>query len=162
LAEPGTTEYIELAILLALMTGVIQFVFGLLRLGFMVNFLSYPVVTGFNAASAVIIAFSQLKHLLGIDLERSHHIHKILLQAIQQFEQVNFVALSIGLAGIAMIFLFKRVNKRHQIHIPGALVALALSILVVWIFNLQSTGLNIVQSVPSGLPNFSVPNTSKT
>ena len=73
------TEYISYAILLALLVGLIQFLLGLFRLGFLVNFLSHPVVSGFTSAAALIIGLSQLKHILGIDIQRSHHVHEIIL-----------------------------------------------------------------------------------
>ena len=75
LAEPGSDTYIALAIALALMVGIIQFLLGAFRLGFLVNFLSHPVVSGFTSAAALIIGFSQLKHLLGISLPKGGHVH---------------------------------------------------------------------------------------
>ena len=84
LAEGGTETYIMLAITLAFLVGIIQFLLGLFRLGFLVNFLSHPVISGFTSAAALIIGLSQLKHLLGVNLDRSHHIHEILIQAVEQ------------------------------------------------------------------------------
>ena len=69
LAEPGTESYISLVLLLMLMVGVIQFLMGVLKLGFIVNFLSHAVISGFTSAAAIIIGLSQLKHLLGVKLE---------------------------------------------------------------------------------------------
>ena len=69
LADVGSPEFIGFAILLALMVGIIQFSMGALRLGFLVNFLSHPVIAGFTSAAAIIIGLSQLKHLLGVKLE---------------------------------------------------------------------------------------------
>ncbi|MEZ5058929.1 MAG: SulP family inorganic anion transporter [Saprospiraceae bacterium] len=74
LAEVGSETFIALAIALALFVGVIQFALGVFRLGFLVNFLSHPVISGFTSAAALIIGLSQLKHLLGVDIPRSHHI----------------------------------------------------------------------------------------
>ncbi|MEL6660620.1 MAG: SulP family inorganic anion transporter, partial [Bacteroidota bacterium] len=91
LAEGGTEVYIQLAIVLALMVGLIQFLLGAFRLGFLVNFLSHPVISGFTSAAALIIGLSQLKHLLGVDIARSHHVHEIILQAIEQFGAINWV-----------------------------------------------------------------------
>ncbi|MEL6650522.1 MAG: SulP family inorganic anion transporter, partial [Bacteroidota bacterium] len=77
LAESGSAEYIRMAILLALMAGVLQFGFGLFRLGFVVNFLSRPVISGFTSAAGLIIFFSHLKHLLGLQIPRTGYIHQI-------------------------------------------------------------------------------------
>jgi SulP family sulfate permease len=81
IAGDDVATFTALAALLALMVGAMQWGMGVARLGFLVKFLSHPVISGFTSAAALIIGFSQLKHLLGVPLERSHHIHTILLQA---------------------------------------------------------------------------------
>ena len=98
LAAGGTETYIALAITLALMVGLIQFLLGVFRLGFLVNFLSHPVISGFTSAAALIIGLSQLKHLLGIDLARSHHVHEILLEAFDKIAATNVSTFLIGIA----------------------------------------------------------------
>ena len=70
LAEPGSAEYVQLALTLALLVGLIQAIMGVVRVGFLVNFLSHPVLAGFTSAAAFVIGFSQLKHLLGIPLTK--------------------------------------------------------------------------------------------
>ena len=72
MASPGSNEYLSLVLLLMLMIGLIQFMLGIFRLGFLVNFISQPVMSGFISASAIIIGFSQLNHLLGINIQSSH------------------------------------------------------------------------------------------
>ena len=153
IAEPGTEQFISLAILLALMVGVIQLLLGVFRLGFMVNFLSHPVISGFTSAAALIIGFSQLKHLLGIELPRSSYVHEIVYQAFLNIDQLNFTTLSIGLVGFALILGAKKVNKS----IPGPLVAVVLGLLTVYWFQLDQAGVSIVREVPQGLPEFSMP-----
>ena len=91
IAEAGSELFIQLTILLALMVGGIQLLMGLLRLGFLVNFLSHPVVSGFTSAAALIIGFSQLKHLLGIDIPRSNHIHEIIGKCDPKYSNYEFV-----------------------------------------------------------------------
>ncbi|WP_256592880.1 SulP family inorganic anion transporter, partial [Pseudomonas sp. 2822-17] len=78
-AEPGTTEYIAYVIILMLMVGVIQFIMGLLKLGFIVNFLSHAVISAFISAAAIIIGLSQLKHLLGINYVSGKNVLSLLL-----------------------------------------------------------------------------------
>ncbi len=153
IAEGGSETYIALAIALALFVGAIQFLLGAFRLGFLVNFLSHPVISGFTSAAALIIGLSQLKHLLGIDIPRSHHIHEILLQAFEQIGAVNWVTFAIGILGIILIIGAKRINRS----IPGPLLAVAFGILVVWGLGLTEQGVKIVGTVPEGLPSFSVP-----
>jgi len=156
LAEGGTETYIGLAIALALFVGLIQFLLGAFRLGFLVNFLSHPVISGFTSAAALIIGLSQLKHLLGIDIPRSHHVHTIILEAINNFGQINWLTFGIGIGGIAIIMLVKRINRA----IPGPLLAVVFGILAVWGFGLYEQGVAIVSEVPEGLPSFRIPNFS--
>ena len=153
LAQGGTEVYIQLAIVLALMVGLIQFLLGAFRLGFLVNFLSHPVISGFTSAAALIIGLSQLKHLLGVDIARSHHVHEILLQAIEQFGAINWVTFGIGIGGIVLIKGAKRINKA----LPGSLLAVLFGILLVWIMGLTNQGVKIVGEIPKGLPAFQIP-----
>ena len=119
IAEVGTDQYITLALLLAFMMGAVQLVLGLFRMGFLVNFLSKPVISGFTSAAALIIGLNQLKHLLGVDIERSNYILKIIYDATQQWSSINLVTLAIGIGGILVLRNIKKVHKA----IPGALVA---------------------------------------
>jgi len=158
LAEPGTNQFISLAILLALLVGVIQLVLGLFRLGFIVNFLSHPVISGFTSAAALIIGFSQLKHLLGVEIPRSSHIHEILFNAFRQIGQINSTTFMIGTGGIIVIIMLKKYAK----NIPGPLVAVILGIAVVYGLQLHQLGVKIVQEVPQGLPAFAIPAIDQT
>ena len=153
LAESGTQAYISHAISLALMVGLIQFTLGFFKLGFLVNFLSHPVISGFTSAAALIIGLSQLKHLLGIELARSHHVHEIILQAARHLSDIHLATFLIGIAGIALILLLKKINKK----LPGLLIAVVLGILIVWGFGLNEHGVKIVGEVPKGLPLFGMP-----
>ena len=151
----STTDYIAYAILLALLVGIIQFLFGLFRLGFLVNFLSHPVISGFTSAAALIIGLSQLKHLLGIDIERSHHINEIIIGAIEKLNEINWIAFGIGLVGIVLIIGVKKINKS----LPSQLFAVIFGILAVTFFDL-ATGNNavkIVKDIPASLPSFEIP-----
>lgn len=156
MAEGGSEVYIGLAIALAFFVGLIQFLLGAFRLGFLVNFLSHPVISGFTSAAALIIGLSQLKHLLGIDIARSHHVHEILLQAAEKIGEVNLPTLLIGLAGIALIILVKKIHKA----IPGPLLAVVFGILAVWGLGLTEQGVKIVGLVPDGLPSVVMPDLS--
>jgi SulP family sulfate permease len=153
LAEGGSGEYITLAIALALMVGVIQFAMGLFRLGFLVNFLSHPVIAGFTSAAALIIGFSQLKHLMGINIPRSNHVHEIIINAAENIGATNLPTLLIGVGGVLLLLAV----KRFKLPIPGPLLLVVLSVLVVWVFGLQEVGVKIVGTVPEGLPAIGVP-----
>ena len=157
LSLSGIDEYISMAIFLALFMGAIQFILGVVRMGFLVNFLSKPVISGFTSAAALIIGLSQLKHLLGTQIERSNQIHILLLNALKTIDQTNLVALGLGIGAIVVIKTLKRVHNR----IPGALIVTVLGIVITYVFRLDQLGLSIVQEVPSGLPSFGVPSVAQ-
>ncbi len=145
--------FVSLAILLALMVGVIQFLMGVFRLGFLVNFLSHPVIAGFTSAAALIIGFSQLKHLLGVNIPRSNHIHEIIGNAFANINAVNVPTLIIGLVAIALILLVKKI----KLPIPGPLLAVVFGIGAVYGLGWYEQGVKIVGEVPKGLPDFGIP-----
>ncbi len=153
LAEPGSSAYMQWAILLAGMVGAIQLLMGLFRVGFLVNFLSHPVISGFTSAAALIIGFSQLKHILGIPLERSHHIHRIIGQALAQMGQLHWPTVLIGVGSIIILLIFKQ--KRPTL--PAPLIVVLLGTLAVWGWRLDEAGVQIVGAIPAGFPAPTVP-----
>ena len=152
LATLGSPEFIALAIVLALMVGIIQFSMGALKLGFLVNFLSHPVIAGFTSAAALIIGFSQLKHLLGIKLSGGK-VHEIIVSVVENINDVNIPTLLIGTGAIVLLLAVKRVNKR----LPGPLIAVVFGIGLVYVLGLVEQGVNIVKDVPAGLDMFAIP-----
>lgn len=150
-----TSEYISYAILLAFIVGILQFLIGLFRLGFIVNFLSHPVISGFTSAVALIIGVGQLKNLLDIDLERTHYVHEMLISVFQNLDKINWVSLLIGILGIAIIVGAKEINKS----LPGQIFAVIFGILVVSLFNLGAgtNAVSIIKEIPSALPKFTIP-----
>ena len=153
IAEPGSATFIALAALLALMVGVIQFGLGLLRAGFVVNFLSHAVISGFTSAAAIVIGLSQLKHLLGIQLESTHNVFALLWNALQQVGSINSITFAIGLASILILVFFKKRMPRF----PAPLLVVLLSTLTVYVFRLHEQGVKIVGNVPQGIPGFAAP-----
>ncbi len=153
IAEMGTTAYLELAVMLAFIVGLVQFLLGVFRMGFLVDLLSHPVISGFTSAAALIIGFSQLKHLLGIQLASSHHVHEIIWSAIQHIGGTHLPTLLLGLAGIGLILGAKKINKA----LPGPLLAVVFGVLAVWLMGLDAQGVKIVKEVPSGLPTLLLP-----
>jgi len=153
LSLSGLDEYISMAIFLALFMGVLQLTFGLLRMGFLVNFLSRPVISGFTSAAAIIIGLSQLKHLLGTQIASSNQIHILLSNAVQTLGDTHWPTLLIGLSGIALIRVLKKVAPR----LPGALIAVVLGVLAVYFLGLYQGGVGIVGDVPGGLPTPTLP-----
>jgi len=149
-------QYIAYAILLAFIVGSIQFLLGVFRLGFLVNFLSHPVISGFTSGAALIIGIGQLKSLLGIKIPRSHHINEIFMNIYDKFSEINWISVAIGIAGIGLILLFKKINKA----LPSQLFAVIFGVLIVTFFGLNSgdNKIDIVGNIPSEIPKFQVPN----
>jgi len=154
LAEIGTENFIEFAILLAFMMGVLQVIFGFFKLGFLVNFLSRPVISGFTSAAALIITFSQLKHLLGVNIQSDNKLHSLIISLFQHLKDVNYIAFAIGGISILILIFFKRITKK----IPAALIVVVLGILAVKYLKLDEAGVQIIGNIPGGLPSFKMPN----
>lgn len=153
LALAGSEHYISLALLLALMMGLLQWGMGMLRLGFLVNFLSRPVINGFTSAAALIIGLNQLPHLLGIQSVRSNQIHTLLVGLVEAMPQLNLPTLVVGLVGIAGLVGLKRWAPR----IPAALTVVMLSIVASWGLGFQDMGIRVVGEIPEGLPGWRMP-----
>ncbi len=153
LSISGIDTYIAMAIVLALFVGCIQVVLGLLKMGFLVNFLSTPVISGFTSAAAIIIGSSQLNHLLGIEIIRNSKIQHTITAVANEINQFNIYTLSIGVIAIIFMFVLRKISKR----IPGALGVVILSIMAVIVFNLHTKGVKIVTEIPKGLPAFTLP-----
>jgi len=153
LAEPMTAEYLALAFLLALMVGCIQIIMGLLRLGFVVNLLSRPVIFGFTSAAAIIIAFSQLSSLLGISIARTIDVAAILVETSRLLHDIHLATISLGILGLVLLIAL----KRWLPWAPRHLIAIVLGGVLVWAFSLNTTGVRIVGDIPSGFPVFALP-----
>ncbi len=153
LAPQDSADYIRLAVILALMVGAIQFLLGAIRFGFLVNFLSHPVLSGFTSAAALIIASSQIKNLLGVEIPRSNFVHEIVWSAIRQSADVHPAAVIIGVASIVILVAIRRWKRT----LPGALFAVVAATLAVWLTSANEAGLEIVGAVPEGLPSFGLP-----
>ena len=156
IAAKGSTDYISMAIVLALMMGCIQLALGILNAGFLVNFLSKPIISGFTSAAALIIASNQISNFSGIPIERNTRIQHLISEGIDAASQVNTTTVIIGLATAALILLASKVKTK--IKIPTALITVVLGIAVVKLLNLDENGVEIVGAIPSGLPSFGAPN----
>lgn len=153
LAEPMSAEYINLVILTGLLVGVAQLLLGVFRLGFLVNFISHPVIIGFTSAAAIIIAVSQLKDLFGIEVPRFTHILDTITYVFQHLSETNGVAVALCLGSIGLMMILKKISAA----IPGALIAVIIGSVLVYYFGEMALGVSIVGSVPSGLPEFAIP-----
>ncbi len=153
IVEEGTAGYLAAAALLALLVGVVHLVMGVGRLGFLVNLLSHSVLVGFTAAAAIIIGFSQVKHLLGISPAGSESFVGTVGAVVADLGSTNTVTLLVGSASLVALFGLKRWAGR----LPGALVVVVGSILAVQIFGLEERGVKVVGDIPDSLPAFGIP-----
>lgn len=158
LADPGSDRFIHLAIMAALGVGLVQFLMGVFRMGFLVNFLSHPVLSGFTSAAALIIGASQVKNLLGLDLPRTKQVFEILLGTIQNASDISIYTALIGFSSIIILILLKRWKKTF----PSALVVVVIGTVVTALLGLSNNGVAIVGTVPIGLPSFEIPGLSSS
>jgi SulP family sulfate permease len=167
-AEPGSIGYGAAALSLALLSGLFLLALGLLRLGFIANFLSHPVIAGFITASGVLIATSQLKHILGVPAG-GHTLIEMLGALAGHLDAVNWPTVIIGVLATGFLFWVRKGLKpvlRHAGFRPraadllakaGPVAAVAVSTLAVWLLGLEARGVSIVGAVPRGLPPLTMP-----
>jgi len=153
LSLDSTEAYIALATFLALFMGTIQLLLGGLKLGLLVNFLSKPVINGFTSAAAIIIALSQLNHLLGIDFPKSKQIHELFSFLLKLGPQAHLLSVLISVLGVSFLVLI----KRYFPQLPGALILVLLSTFIAAQNNWETLGVKLVKEIPDGLPSFQFP-----
>ncbi len=164
----STSEYLAAAIVLAFVSGLILIAMGIFRLGIFANFLSHPVISGFITASGLIIAASQLKHILGVQAS-GHNLYELLLELGHEIAHTNMPTLVIGVSALAFLVWVRKQLKPQLIKLgmaprPADLVAKAGPVLAVvattlatYALGLDQQGVKIVGEVPSGLPSLVVP-----
>ena len=164
----GSAEYIGAAMLLALLSGLILALMALLRLGFLANFLSHPVVSGFISASGILIAVGQLKHLLGVSAS-GESLRQILPQLWQSLPMMHWPTLLIGLLSLAWLWWararLKPLLQRLGLSAPmagnlakaGPVLAIVVAIVAVSLLQLDQVGVKVVGAIPQGLPGLTLP-----
>ena len=167
-AHPGSQAYWAVAITLAFMSGCMLMVMGVLKLGFLANFLSHPVISGFISASALLIAASQLKTIMGVNATGDNFVDMVQSLA-SQIPKTQMLALCIGLTAMAFLWWVRKGLKPLLVRWgmdarpadfvakAGPVAAIAASTILTWAFDWQAQGLKIVGTVPQGLPPFTAP-----
>ncbi|NBC21156.1 MAG: sulfate permease [Alphaproteobacteria bacterium] len=168
IAAPGSEAYVQAALILALLSGLILLVMGLFRMGFLANFLSHPVISGFITASGIIIAASQLKHILGIEAH-GHNLVEITHSLVIHLPDTNLPTLVVGGGSLAFLFwvrgrfksLLKGAGLSEQaatiLARTGPVFAVIAGILAVWSLGLEDRGVAILRDVPRDLPEIGLP-----
>lgn len=153
LAEPNTERYITLAILLTMMAGGLQLLMGSMQLGAVFNFFSRPVIAGFTLAAPLIIAFTQLHNLLGIELPNTQYVIVIIEEVIFKLDEIHLQTFLWGGAAMALLATIKYIKPI----IPASVIILSLSIFFAWFVNAGSMGIQLVGNIPEGLPALVLP-----
>ncbi len=148
-APPGGADFVALAALLALLVGAVQLALGLLRAGFITNFLSHAVISGFTSAAALIIAVSQLKHLLGVHTDGGDGLVALVRGLLPHLRETSLPTVLLGAGSVAVLLALKRLRVRS---LPGPLVVVVLGTLLVALTRLDLAGVAIVGPVPRGVP----------
>ncbi|MCP4819613.1 MAG: sodium-independent anion transporter, partial [Shimia sp.] len=165
---PDTQSYIAAAVALAFISGLILTVMGLLRLGFIANFLSHPVIAGFITASGILIAISQMKHIFGVTAH-GHSLPELLGSLLSHLPETNLITLILGAFTLAFLFWTRTGLKPLLLKLglsktladivtkAGSVAAVAATTIAAYAFDLQAKGVVIVGTVPTGLPPFGLP-----
>ena len=173
IVDQGTAGYAVAALSLAFLSGSILLAMGVFRVGFVANFLSHPVIAGFITASGVLIATSQLKHILGIKGEGENLIDMV-HGLITHISEVNFITLTIGVLATAFLFWVRKGLKpllrsmgvgatlADVLTKAGPVAGVVVTTLAVWLFGLADKGVAIVGAVPQSLPPLTMPSLSPT
>jgi len=151
----GSNHFFANLFLLTFLVGAIQLTMGLLRLGSLVNYVSHAVIVGFTAGAGIIIAMGQLNNLMGVILPNGHlsSIGKV-IACFQSIDKINYHSFGIGIFTISVIILLKRINK----NLPGALLSVIFSVILVMILGLEKYGVKVVGQIPQAIPPLSMPN----
>jgi len=167
-AVAGSPQYWAVAITLAFLSGVMLLIMGVLRLGFLANFLSHPVISGFISASGLLIAASQLKTLMGVKAE-GHNVIDLAQALISQLPNIHVLTLVVGVLATAFLFWVRKGLKPLLIRVglnarladvlakAGPVAAIAVTTLLAWLLDWKGQGLRLVGSVPQGLPPLTLP-----
>lgn len=167
-APAGSAEALSAALILALLSGLMLLALGILRLGFLANFLSHPVIAGFITASGILIAAGQLKHILGIQAS-GHTLQEIVLSLGENAGSTNIATLIIGVGAAAFLYWSRRSLKSllvgaglrprlaDLISKAAPVASVAVTTLAAWALDLGASGVKLVGAVPQGLPPLTAP-----
>jgi SulP family sulfate permease len=152
-ATLGTETFYTYVILLAFLSGLFQVLFGVLRMGVLLNFLSNPVLMGFINAAAIIIGLSQLPTLLGIPADQSDHFLIDIWRVISHLDTMHLVSVAFGVSAIILLLTFKKLAPK----LPGVLITIVLLTFTSYLIGYADMGGKVVGVVPQGLPSLGLP-----
>ena len=155
-AEPGSAEFISLALTLTFLAGLFQFVFGIARFGSLVNFVSHTVVIGFTAGAAILIGTSQLKYVLGMNIPRGESFVHTWTDMFYQIGNINYYIFSVAAVTMVVAILVRKFLPKMPYLLFGMVAGGAFSLLI----SGEDHGVKLVGAIPRNLPPFSVPSFS--
>ena len=156
MADPGTELYLQKVLTLTFLAGIYQLAFGLARLGTLVNFVSHSVVVGFTSGAAILIATSQLKHVLGLSLSNGHSFIKVWVHIFTMFDQINLYVFAVAMVTLISAVIFRIKIPRW----PGMLFAMIIGSLLCFFIDGSEHGVTLVGQMPDRLPPLSMPDFS--
>jgi SulP family sulfate permease len=152
-AHWGSEQFYTAVVLMAFLSGVVQIIMGLARMGVLLNFLSHPVLMGFINAAAIIIGLSQLAPLVGLSLRNSQHFLVDIAHILAHMDEMHSASLIFGMSSLAIMLALKRYAPK----LPGVLIAVTLATVASYLVGFEAMGGRVVGEVPQGLPAFSLP-----
>ena len=153
LAAAGGGAYVGFAIALALLSGLFQLGFGVMRLGLLMNLLAHPVLMGFVNAAAILIVLSQVPALLGVPLPKTGHAFLDIWQVLARSQEAHGYSIAFAVTAIGALLAFRRFAPR----LPGVLITVALLTLASYLLGYANTGGSVVGEIPRGLPTLALP-----
>lgn len=152
-ARPGSADFVEAAVVLALLSGLIQLALGALRLGWLLKLLSRPVMAGFINAAALLVVLSQVPELLGLRMPRSEHFLTDFLNMLGNAGSLHLPTMAFGLGTLVALLVLRRLAPR----LPGVLLVVAAAIGLSAVTGYEAGGGHVIGHVPAGLPGFVLP-----
>jgi SulP family sulfate permease len=152
LAAGDPVRYAALAALAAILVGVLSILAGIVKLGFITDFLSKPILVGYIFGTSLIVIGSQLGKMFGIKLESDEFFRQV-VELVSRFDEAHLLTVAIGIVSMAALLLMRRVNRA----LPGPLIVVVAAIVLSAVLDLQAEGVAIVGAVPAGLPRLTIP-----
>lgn len=155
LAGGDPVRYAALAALVAILVGFLSILGGIVKLGFITDFLSKPILIGYITGTSLIVIGSQLGKMFGIKLESDQFFRQI-LELLNRLDEAHLLTVALGVISIAVLLIIRRVNRA----LPGPLMVVVIGIIASIVFDLAARGVAVVGLVPAGLPTPSIPDVS--
>lgn len=156
-AEPGTAEYVQLALAVTLMVGLIQLSMGLVRFGSLVNFISHSVIVGFTAGAALLIMASQAKHFFGLSYENSGEFATIIKYFLFHIKEIQFPTVAVGLVTLLTGIVCRKMKPSIPYMLISMLAGSLTALLINALVGLENSGIAMVGALPAILPPLSLP-----